>query len=215
MGDARDRQGMEPGVCGDEVVRSGGGGEAEVQGIGGLHACGGTEVGKAFGDVGAEGKNRDSGRGEKAPIFGGCEQIRVALGQNEDFSQNQVAGQKLVMGGAHTGEEFSSRCAEDGIAFQDVHPNHGVEIKLHSPQASRSRRRTSDGPPSSGNQPFMLPSRLQSRAHHSSRVRGFSSRSLDGGVGLEAMTRSWAVLRILYAGGWVLRRFQGSGELRQ
>jgi len=146
-------------------------------------------------------KDCDSGRGEKSPILGGSEQVCVALGQNENLSQNEVAGQKLVMGGAHTGEEFSSRGAEDGIAFEDVHPGHGVEIKLHSPQASRSLRRIPDGPPSSGNQPFMLPSRLQSRSHHSSRVRGFSSRSLSGVVGLDAVARSFAVLLIVYAGG--------------
>src|ERR1035441_2366940 len=72
-------------------------------------------------------------------------------------------------------------------------------LALHSPQASRSRRRTPDAPPSSGNQPFMLHSRLQNRAQPSSAVRGFSPRSFDGGVGLEAMARSWVVLGIVYA----------------
>jgi len=51
-GDAGDGQGMEFGVCGDEVVRSGGGGEGEVQGVGGLHARGDAEVGETLGDVG-------------------------------------------------------------------------------------------------------------------------------------------------------------------
>ena len=68
------------GVCGDEVVGAGGGSEGEVKGIGGLYAGGGAEVRETLGDVGVEGKNRDSGRGEEAPIFGGCEHVSVALG---------------------------------------------------------------------------------------------------------------------------------------
>jgi hypothetical protein len=46
---------MELGACGDEIVRSGRGGQGEVQSVGGLHAGGGAEVGETLGEVGAEG----------------------------------------------------------------------------------------------------------------------------------------------------------------
>ncbi len=53
--DAGDGEGMELGACGDEIVRSGRGGQGEVQSVGGLHAGGGAEVGETLGEVGAEG----------------------------------------------------------------------------------------------------------------------------------------------------------------
>lgn len=81
---------MESGVCGDEAVRPGGGGESEVQGIGWLYPGGGAEVGKALGDIGGEGDEAHSSGKEEAPVFCGGKDVTVLLGDDQDLGEDEL-----------------------------------------------------------------------------------------------------------------------------
>ena len=159
-----------------------------MEGVGGLGAGGGADVGEALGGVVGEGDESHCRREEEAAVPGCREDVPIAFRSDQKLRQDEVAGLEDAARSLCAQDHGTGLRKEQWVLLKEVNPLHGIEVDVHSPQASRSLRWIPDAPPSSGNQPFMLPSRVQNRAQPSSAVRGFSSSSgMTGGMGWDAM----------------------------
>jgi hypothetical protein len=189
--DAWDGERVELGVGGDKVIGHGGCGEGQVKGVGWFDAGEGTDLCEPLGYLDPEWDCVDRWSGEELTVFCGGEDVAVSPWDDQNFGKHKVTGEEGILGGLRPSDEIANWRMELRVLLEEVDPLHGVEVEFHSPQASRSRRRTFEGPPSSGSHPFMLPSRLQSRFHQSSRVRGRSGwGAVDvGGCGIGCVAR--------------------------
>ena len=63
-----------------------------MEGIGWFDAGGSPDVCEALGGFAGEGDRRNCGRLEESAIFGGGKDVGVTLRKDEDFAENEMAG---------------------------------------------------------------------------------------------------------------------------
>jgi hypothetical protein len=107
--------------------------KARCRCVGGFGASGGAYVGKSLGGFGGEGNESDCGGEAEATVPGRRKEVTIPLRNYQDFGQNEIAGEKLVMSDPHAVDKGLGRRSEGRMPFKVVDPEHGIEIELHSP----------------------------------------------------------------------------------
>ena len=88
MSDARNRQGVQFGIRGNEIIRSCRGCEGEVQGVGRLHTIVCTQTGELFCCFGSKRDEAYGGGEEESTVSCGCEDVAVPFRYDEYFGHN-------------------------------------------------------------------------------------------------------------------------------